>query len=131
MQTASPHYDRDSLLPGDHAAQDELGEWGLEYRKSLAAGLYDAHLYGMAEEEKRRAQHLAATARRLTGCKGVSCRQGRQPCTDRCHEVDTRGLPASAPAVVELGAFREMACYEPADEQPQGWLMRVIRWLKG
>jgi hypothetical protein len=135
MQTASPHYDREALM---HEAVDDTNEFRVLYEQSKRAGFLDSHLKQLADEhdrrvkaEKDRAEHLAATARRLTGCKGVSCRQGRQPCTEGCHEVDTRGLPASAPAVVELGPIREMACYEPADEQPQGWLMRVIRWLKG
>lgn len=122
------------LLAG-HAAQDEMGEWGLEYARARALGLVDNNLYALAQEEKRRTETLADCARRwlgeLPGCKGDSCRQGRGDCTQRCHEVDTAAMPADEPAVVELGPIREMACYEPADEQPQGWLMRVIRWLKG
>lgn len=124
------------LLAG-HAAQDEMGEWGLEYARARALGLVDNNLYALAQEEKRRAETLADCARRWLGelpsCKGHSCKQGDAPCTEGCNKVDTAAMPADTPAVVELGPIREMAVYEHEDDDapPQSWMVRLIRWLKG
>lgn len=122
------------LLAG-HAAQDEMGEWGLLHSQSLALGLVDNHLHALAQEEKERAETLADCARRWLGdlprCKGESCKQGDAPCTEGCNRGDTAAMPADAPPVVELGPIREMAVYEPADEPRLSWFMRLVRWFKG
>lgn len=129
------------LLAAQGAKHDPL-DFRRLYDDSMRAGLIDSHLKQLADEhdrwikaEKDRAETLADTARRWLGdlprCKGESCQQSRQPCTEGCNQVDTAGMPADAPPVVELGPIREMACYEPADEPPQGWFMRLVRWFKG
>lgn len=125
-----------------HEAVDDTNEFRVLYEQSKRAGFLDGHLKQLADEhdrwiaeEKKRSETLAECARRWLGelpsCKGESCKQGDAPCTEGCNRVDTAAMPADAPPVVELGPIREMAVYEPADEPPQGWFMRLVRWLKG
>jgi hypothetical protein len=98
-----------------HSAQDELGEWGLLHSRNLALGLIDRSVYDLAERERERklAESVAHMAR--TGCRGVSCRQGRQPCTEHCAEVAAAGVAT--------------ACAEP-DDTSDGIAARGWRWVR-
>lgn len=79
-----------------HGAQDDVGEWAHAHWNTLRAGLADARMQAMADEERQRV--VQQSVEHFAQCRGMSCRQGRLPCRERC------------------GA--EMATYEPAGEDP-------------
>lgn len=104
---ASPHYDRQSLMPELHKAADDMGEWALLYTQTRALGLIDNNLHRLAQEEAMRDKVLGESVQHFASCKGHSCRQGRMPCREKC--IDTSGM--------EPGEFAEMAC-APNEPEP-------------
>lgn len=84
LRFASPHMDRDSLL---HDAADDMGEYGVQNAENLRAGLLDAKVYALAEQERAKVVresvcHLLHTEEgfhRHAGCTG-DCEGGRD-CT--------------------------------------------------
>lgn len=84
MMFASPHYCRDSLL---HDAADDMGEWATQHAANLRAGLLDAKVYELAEQDRARTVresvchmlHTEEGFHRHAGCTG-DCEGGRD-CT--------------------------------------------------
>lgn len=72
-----------------------------------------AAVIDMASHQRAGREHANVIAWREQApqCRGVSCRQGRMPCRERC------------------GALAEMACAEPEPDMPSLWC-RLLAWLK-
>lgn len=115
----SNHHDRECLLAvtgrvplemvkqAAYEAQDDMGEWAAANAESLRAGLADARMQQLADEETaHRRTVLESVQHMLVGdvpsCKGHSCHGARLPCRENCNP-----LP-------------EMAC-TAGEEPPMPW----------
>ena len=66
-----------------YSQQDDVGDWAQAHADSLRVGLSDRRLAELAEQE-RHDRVVAESVKHFAGCRGMSCRQGRLPCRERC-----------------------------------------------
>lgn len=87
--------DREYLEALGHAGMDEMGQWAVENSRTLRAGVADARMYQLAEQERER--KLAESVRHIAECGGYSFCQGNEPCYPHCAEMAVYEPPSTVP----------------------------------